>query len=46
VGSAGLKIMKGLFLAGAQIWWERSNAELIPLGILVALALGLRVYGV
>jgi hypothetical protein len=29
-----------------QIWWEAPNAVRIPTGILVALALGLRVYGV
>jgi len=29
-----------------QIWWEAPNAVRIPTGILVALALGLRFYGV
>jgi hypothetical protein len=29
-----------------QIWWEAPNAVRIPTGILVALVLGLRVYGV
>jgi hypothetical protein len=29
-----------------QIWWEAPNAVRIPAGILVALLLGLRIYGV
>lgn len=29
-----------------QIWWEASNAVRIPFGILVALALGFRIYAV
>ena len=29
-----------------QIWWDAPNAVRIPTGILVALALGLRAYGV
>ena len=29
-----------------QIWWEAPNAVRIPTGIAVALALGLRIYGV
>jgi hypothetical protein len=28
-----------------QIWWEAANAIRIPTGILVAFALGLRIYG-
>ena len=33
-------------LTDKQIWWEAPNAVRIPTGILVALALGLRLYGV
>jgi hypothetical protein len=29
-----------------QIWWDAPNSVRIPTGILVALALGLRIYGV
>jgi len=29
-----------------QIWWEAANVIRIPIGILVALLLGLRFYGV
>jgi hypothetical protein len=35
-----------MILGDKQIWWEAPNAVRIPTGILVALALGLRVYGV
>jgi len=30
----------------AQIWWEAPNAIRIPTGIAIALALGIRIYGV
>ncbi|MGH9512165.1 MAG: hypothetical protein ACRD2U_08505, partial [Terriglobales bacterium] len=32
--------------ADKQIWWEAPNSIRIPTGIIVAFALGLRVYGV
>ena len=35
-----------MFLDEKQIWWEAPNAIRIPTGIAVALALGLRIYGV
>jgi hypothetical protein len=35
-----------MLLADKQIWWEAPNSVRIPTGILVALALGLRIYGV
>ena len=35
-----------MLVADKQIWWEAPNSVRIPTGILVALALGLRVYGV
>lgn len=33
-----------MILAYKQFWWEASNAERIPAGILVALILGLRFF--
>jgi hypothetical protein len=35
-----------MLLNDKQIWWEAPNAIRIPAGIVVALALGLRIYGV
>jgi hypothetical protein len=35
-----------MLLSDKQIWWEAPNAIRIPTGIVVALALGLRIYGV
>jgi hypothetical protein len=35
-----------MLLSDKQIWWEAPNAVRIPAGILVAVALGLRIYGV
>jgi len=35
-----------MLLADKQIWWQAPNSIRIPTGILVALALGLRFYGV
>ncbi len=35
-----------MLLSDKQIWWEAPNAVRIPTGIAVALALGLRFYGV
>jgi len=35
-----------MLLADKQIWWEAPNSVRIPTGILIALALGLRIYGV
>ena len=35
-----------MFLSDKQIWWEAPNSIRIPTGIVVALALGLRIYGV
>jgi hypothetical protein len=35
-----------MLLSEKQIWWEAPNAVRIPTGILVALVIGLRIYGV
>jgi hypothetical protein len=35
-----------VFLADKQIWWEAPNSVRIPTAIVVALVLGLRIYGV
>jgi len=35
-----------MFLSEKQIWWEAPDSVRIPTGILVALVLGLRAYGV
>jgi hypothetical protein len=35
-----------MFLNDKQIWWEAPNSVRIPTGIVVALALGFRIYGV
>jgi hypothetical protein len=35
-----------MLLSDKQIWWEAPNAIRIPTGIVVALALGLRIYSV
>jgi hypothetical protein len=35
-----------MLLSDKQTWWEAPNAVRIPTGIVVALALGLRIYGV
>jgi hypothetical protein len=35
-----------IFLGYKQIWWEAPNSIRIPTGIVVALVLGLRIYGV
>jgi hypothetical protein len=35
-----------MLLNDKQIWWEAPNAVRVPSGIVVALALGLRIYGV
>jgi hypothetical protein len=35
-----------VWLPDKQIWWEAPNSVRIPTGIVVALALGFRIYGV
>jgi hypothetical protein len=35
-----------MLLPVKQIWWEAPNSVRIPAGIVVAIALGLRIYGV
>jgi hypothetical protein len=35
-----------MLLSDKQFWWEASNAIRIPTGIVVALALGLRIHSV
>jgi hypothetical protein len=35
-----------MFLDDKQIWWDAPNSIRIPTGIVIALALGLRIYGV
>jgi hypothetical protein len=35
-----------MLLSDKQIWWEAPNAVRIPTGMVLALALGLRIYGV
>jgi hypothetical protein len=39
-------MLLGLLRNDKQIWWEAPNAVRIPTGIVVALLLGLRIYGV
>jgi hypothetical protein len=39
-------MLLGMLLNDKQIWWDAPNAVRIPTGIVVALILGLRIYGV
>ena len=41
-----LPMFLSIVLADKQLWWDAPNAVRIPTGIVVALALGLRIYSV